>query len=80
MSRKPAALPGVGQMILLFYTPTIALFKLSARNDSRIVGSYPSRHREGLSRVASTVGTTISGCPPYRPGRALISASGSYLG
>ena len=27
-----------------------------------------------------TVGTTITGCPPYRPGRALISASGSYLG
>jgi hypothetical protein len=30
--------------------------------------------------LTSTVGTTISGCPPYRPGRALISASGSYLG
>ena len=27
-----------------------------------------------------TVGTPITGCPPYRPGRALISASGSYLG
>jgi len=25
-----------------------------------------------------TVGTTITGCPPYRPGRALVSASGSY--
>src|SRR5450631_4000141 len=25
-----------------------------------------------------TLGTTITGCPPYRPGRALISASGSY--
>jgi hypothetical protein len=25
-----------------------------------------------------TVGTTITGCPPYRPGRALFSASGSY--
>jgi hypothetical protein len=30
--------------------------------------------------MAITVGTTITGCPPYRPGRALISASGSYLG
>ena len=26
------------------------------------------------------VGTAIAGCPPHRPGRALISASGSYLG
>ena len=26
------------------------------------------------------LGTAIAGCPPHRPGRALISASGSYLG
>jgi len=26
------------------------------------------------------VGTAVAGCPPHRPGRALISASGSYLG
>jgi hypothetical protein len=35
-----------------------------------------------LSNMLGTlaVGTTIAGCPPHRPGRALISASGSYLG
>jgi len=26
------------------------------------------------------VGTVIADCPPHGPGRALISASGSYLG
>ena len=26
------------------------------------------------------VGTPVARCPPHRPGRALISASGSYLG
>jgi hypothetical protein len=26
------------------------------------------------------VGTAIAGCPPHRSGRALVSASGSYLG
>src|ERR1022692_1634721 len=26
------------------------------------------------------VGTAVAGCPPHGPGRALISASGSYLG
>src|ERR1019366_315682 len=31
-------------------------------------------------QLAITVGTAITGCPPHRPGRALISASGSYLG
>ncbi len=30
--------------------------------------------------LAIAVGTTIAGCPPHGPGRALISASGSYLG
>ena len=40
---------------------------------------------QGIAQKASgwlliTVGTAITGCPPYRPGRALISASGSYLG
>ena len=32
-----------------------------------------------LGQLLITVGTAIAGCPPYRPGRALISASGSYL-
>ena len=36
------------------------------------------RQRDG--RVDDAVGTTIAGCPPHGPGRALISASGSYLG
>jgi hypothetical protein len=31
------------------------------------------------SHLTITVGTAITGCPPYGPGRALISASGSYL-
>ena len=31
-------------------------------------------------RLVIAVGTTIADCPPHRPGRALISASGSYLG
>ena len=31
-------------------------------------------------QLAIAVGTAIAGCPPHRPGRALISASGSYLG
>src|ERR1022692_519531 len=31
-----------------------------------------------LELLLITVGTTITGCPPYRPGRALLSASGSY--
>jgi len=30
--------------------------------------------------IAIAVGTTIADCPPHGPGRALISASGSYLG
>ena len=34
----------------------------------------------GAGSLAIAVGTTITGCPPHRPGRALISASGSYLG
>ena len=29
-------------------------------------------------RLTITVGTTLTGCPPYRSGRALVSASGSY--
>jgi hypothetical protein len=32
------------------------------------------------SLLAIAVGTAVAGCPPHRPGRALISASGSYLG
>src|ERR1039458_7714201 len=31
-------------------------------------------------QLAIAVGTTIAGCPPHGPGRALISASGFYLG
>jgi hypothetical protein len=30
--------------------------------------------------LAIAVGTPVARCPPHRPGRALISASGSYLG
>jgi Domain of unknown function (DUF4349) len=30
--------------------------------------------------LAIAVGTAIAGCPPHRSGRALVSASGSYLG
>jgi hypothetical protein len=33
-----------------------------------------------LKRVIGDHGRDVTGCPPYRPGRALISASGSYLG
>jgi hypothetical protein len=32
------------------------------------------------SQLAIAVGTAVAGCPPHGPGRALISASGSYLG
>src|SRR5450756_113436 len=31
-------------------------------------------------QLAIAVGTPVAWCPPHRPGRALISASGSYLG
>jgi hypothetical protein len=34
----------------------------------------------GRSGDAIAVGTAVAGCPPHGPGRALISASGSYLG
>jgi hypothetical protein len=30
--------------------------------------------------LAIAVGTPVARCPPHRPGRPLISASGSYLG
>src|SRR3984893_6892730 len=34
----------------------------------------------GYRLLAIAVGTTIADCPPHGPGRALISASGSYRG
>ena len=34
--------------------------------------------QSGLLAIA--VGTPVARCPPHRPGRALVSASGSYLG
>jgi hypothetical protein len=33
-----------------------------------------------IRELVIAVGTAVAGCPPHRPGRALISASGSYLG
>jgi hypothetical protein len=41
-----------------------------------------SREVDGVSKglLAIAVGTLIAECPPHGPGRALISASGSYLG
>jgi len=41
-------------------------------------GSNDGTSTNGWPSLTITVGTTITGCPPYRPGRALISASGSY--
>jgi len=49
--------------------------------DARVplsLGSYSTRVTARQLSIA--VGTAIAGCPPHRPGRALISASGSYLG
>jgi len=34
----------------------------------------------GLGQLVIAVGTPVARCPPHGPGRALISASGSYLG
>ena len=45
-----------------------------------LVATVLAAYNKNQKRLAITVGTTITGCPPYRPGRALISASGSYLG
>ena len=33
-----------------------------------------------IRELVIAVGTLVAECPPHRPGRALISASGSYLG
>src|SRR5450631_2544566 len=41
-------------------------------------GRYTQNPSSGHSEIA--VGTVIADCPPRGPGRALISASGSYLG
>src|ERR1039458_2692668 len=35
--------------------------------------------QKAICQVAIVVGTPVARCPPHRPGRALISASGSYL-
>jgi hypothetical protein len=50
----------------------------------RFGGSYGfaelSPDRWSIDDWMIAVGTTIADCPPHGPGRALISASGSYLG
>jgi hypothetical protein len=35
---------------------------------------------ERSGQLTIAVGTPVTRCPPHGPGRALISASGSYLG
>jgi hypothetical protein len=37
-------------------------------------------NRSIAGQLLIAVGTAIAGCPPHRSGRALVSASGSYLG
>ena len=46
----------------------------------RIIESSLCLRYQCVLRLTIAVGTAIAGCPPHRPGRALISASGSYLG
>jgi len=50
--------------------------KLSARGLEGFEGGPATPKR--VNEIA--VGTTIADCPQHGPGRALISASGSYLG
>src|ERR1700730_15982128 len=40
----------------------------------------PPRPSRPEYQLTIAVGTAVAGCPPHGPGRALISASGSYLG
>jgi hypothetical protein len=55
---------------------------ITGRGSSRRVQGSLIRLRTvtAMRLLAIAVGTTIAGCPPHGPGRALISASGSYLG
>ncbi len=39
-----------------------------------------SQAEDRIVQLLIAVGTIIADCPPHGPGRALISASGSYLG
>jgi len=41
--------------------------------------AVPMSSEASNCQLAITVETTITGCPPYRPGRALVSASGQFL-
>ena len=58
--------------------------RLQRRRKRAIIRKLP-RRLMGWVRLANrqlliAVGTAVAGCPPHGPGRALISASGSYLG
>ena len=41
---------------------------------------YAHKQNQVTDLLAIAVGTPVARCPPHRPGRALISASGSSLG
>jgi hypothetical protein len=45
---------------------------------NRKLSALPSR--TDSSQLVIAVGTAVAGCPPHGSGRALLSASGSYLG
>ena len=62
------------------------LTKLRAHSSDTFEPSWPNRTDPVLvtplceAKLMIAVGTPVARCPPHRPGRALISASGSYLG
>jgi hypothetical protein len=69
----------IGYLEALFLTPLGAGLLVMLPVDWAL-----RRRTQAISNQAAkltiAVGTAIAGCPPHRPGRALISASGSYLG
>jgi hypothetical protein len=58
--------------------------KMQYSESGRLAASIRSGQRSIPTKfwvqLAIAVGTVIADCPPREPGRALISASGSYLG
>jgi hypothetical protein len=54
--------------------------EIPATSNEDYISESKNSRVSNLKQLAIAVGTPVARCPPHRPGRALISASGSYLG
>src|SRR5260370_12472242 len=68
--------------VLQHDAPVRSSYLLRGKSSWQLHGLRQARQKPSKSsrQLLIAVGTTIAGCPPHGPGRALISASGSYLG